>query len=638
MMRALPGTAYRRAVELDEAKTARSAWPLRRRLAAASPWSRGRIAGETVLTVVLAGLAGLIDAAGAGFGVRTFVVVAGVALLSLVRRSLPATVLVVSAAAAGDLAGAAPLLVYASWSAGSRIMKPWRVVAAFGAAFVLHAAVSFRSEFNAGSDLPLAFTFGLSAGLFLTLSIVPGLASRYRAQRHSLLDALQRNNVQLVREQTMVARQARLLERGRIARDMHDSLGHQLALIAVHAGALQVDPDLTDRQREGVRILRDASVTAMGELREAVGILHEEREERDDNRNWPDVRTNEPGRTERIEHTEPTEPTDRAETADTDGGRPGSRAVAAIDGLVESSRAAGVAVELLRSGAFRQLAPAAGHTAYRIAQEGLTNAHKHAPGAPITLALRYEPDSLVVEVANGPAPAAAPDAPAVISGGQGLRGLQERARLIGGMVHTGPTADGGFRIAGMLPYGAGASASLGTGADTGGGEPQPRHPHNTTTSVGPYNDFVGQPGGGTADNSGAVINRSDPQGEFAATMSRKKNVAIGCAVTAVVIVVGVVALGIWGVSALMDEMNKATIPPRVYESAKVGDPESAVQDKLPDEDSVLTSVWADQGPRMPKDADCRHFASDDPDDTTTVFRFCFRDGKLVEKQTFKDES
>ncbi|MEU9894945.1 histidine kinase [Streptomyces phaeochromogenes] len=626
---------------MDEAKTARTAWPLRRRLAAASPWSRGRIAGEAVLTVVLAGLAGLVDAAGAGFGVRTIVVVAGVALLSLIRRSLPATVLVVSAAAAGELAGAAPLLVYASWSAGSRIMKPWRVVAAYAAAFVLHAAVSFRSEFSAGSDLPLAFTFGLSAGLFLTLSIVPGLASRYRAQRHSLLDALQRNNVQLVREQTMVARQARLLERGRIARDMHDSLGHQLALIAVHAGALQVDPDLTERQREGVRILRDASVTAMGELREAVGILHEEREEReerkereerDDNRNWPDVRTTGPGRTER------TEPADHTEPVDTDGGRPGSRAVAAIDGLVESSRGAGAAVELLRSGAFRQLAPAAGHTAYRIAQEGLTNAHKHAPGAPITLALRYEPDSLVVEVANGPAPAAAPDAPAVISGGQGLRGLQERARLIGGMVHTGPTADGGFRIAGMLPYDTGASASLGTGADTGGGEPQPRHPHDTTTSVGPYNDFVGQPGSGTADNSGAVINRSDPQGEFAATMSRKKNVAIGCAVTAVVIVVGIVALGIWGVTALMKEMNKATIPPRVYESAKVGDPESAVQDKLPDEDSVLTSSWADQGPQKPKGADCRHFASDDPDDTTTVFRFCFRDGKLVEKQTFKDES
>lgn len=636
MMRAPPGTAYRRAVELDEAKTARIALPLRRRLAAASPWSRGRIAGETALIVVLAGLAGLFDALGAGFGVRTFVVVAGVALLSLIRRSLPATVLVVSAAAAGELAGAAPLLIYASWSAGSRIMKPWRVVAAFAAAFVLHAALSFRSELSAGSDLSLSFTGALSAGVFLTLSIVPGLASRYRAQRHSLLDALQRNNVQLVREQTMVARQARLLERGRIARDMHDSLGHQLALIAVHAGALQVDPDLTERQREGVRILRDASVTAMGELREAVGILHEERDEQ---KNWPDASTaSESGHTG---HTEAGHNgfTGHTEAADTDGGRPGSRAVASIDGLVESSRAAGAAVELLRSGAFRALAPAAGHTAYRIAQEGLTNAHKHAPGAPITLALRYEPDSLVVEVANGPAPAGAPGVPAAIIGGQGLRGLQERARLIGGMVHTGPTADGGFRIAGMLPYSTGADAGAGTSATpgTGTGEPQPRLPHGAT-SVGPYNDFVGQPGAGAADNSGAVINRSDPQGEFAATMSKKKNVAIGCAVTAVVLVVGIVALGIWGVTAFMDEVDKAMIPPRVYESATVGDPEADVQDQLPDGDSIMTAAWEDQGPPIPKGATCRHFASDDPDDTTTLFRFCFRDGKLIEKKTFKDES
>lgn len=88
----------------------------------------------------------------------------------------------------------------------------------------------------------------------------------------------------------------------------------------------------------------------------------------------------------------------------------------------------------------------------------------------------------------------------------------------------------------------------------------------------------------------------------------------------------------------MDEVDKAMIPPRVYESAKVGDPEADVQDELPDEDSIMTAAWEDQGPQIPKGATCRHFASDDPDDTTTLFRFCFRDGKLVEKQTFKDES
>jgi signal transduction histidine kinase len=561
-----------------------------------------------VLTVVLAGLAGLFEAVEGGFGVRTFAVVAGVALLSLIRRALPEAVLVVSAAAAAELLAAVPLLLYASWSAGSRIMRPWRVVAAYAAALVLHTGLSVHNETGEGSGLSLSTAGMVSAGVFLVLVIVPGLAARYRAQRRSLLDALHRNNAQLVREQVMVARQARLLERGRIAQDMHDSLGHQLALISVHAGALQVDPDLTGRQREGVRILRDASVAAMGELREAVGILHEDR----DDRNRPD------GCPEHVGKNTGQTP---GAAADTDSGRPAYRAVASIDGLVESSRAAGTTVELHRSGAVRPLAPAADHAAYRIAQEGLTNAHKHAPGAPIAVALRYEPDSLVVEVANGPAPAGAPDVPAVISGGQGLRGLRERARLIGGMVHTGPTADGGFRIAGMLPYG------------TGHGDPRP----DDATYVGPGNDFVGQPAAGATDNSGAVINRSDPQGEFAAIMSSKKNVAIGCAATAVVLIVGIVALGIWGVSALMDELEKASIPPSMYEAAKVGDPEADVQDKLPEEDSVLTSGLEDKGPQIPKGATCRHFASDDPDDISTIFRFCFSDGKLVAKHTFKDD-
>lgn len=313
-------------MKVDQAKTARIAWPLLRRLAAASDWSPGRIAGETVLTVVLAGIAGSLDAVAAGFGGRTAAVVAGVALLSLTRRALPATVLIVSAAVAGVLFPVLPLLVYASWSAGSRIMKPWRVVGAFAAALVLHLALSVHDEIRVGSDLSLPAMGALNAGAFLAPAIVPGLTARYRAQRRALLDALRRNNEQLVREQAMVAREARLLERNRIAQDMHDSLGHQLALIAVHAGALQVDPELTDRQREGVGILRDASVTAMGELREAVGVLHGDR----DDRSRPDD-----GRTEHAGRTAGQTPGTVAGT-DGPGPRPAPQTVASIDGLVES--------------------------------------------------------------------------------------------------------------------------------------------------------------------------------------------------------------------------------------------------------------------------------------------------------------
>lgn len=162
----------------------------------------------------------------------------------------------------------------------------------------------------------------------------------------------------------MIVGQARLMERQRIAQDMHDSLGHQLALISVHTGALEVDPELTVRQREAVGVLRGASVCAMHELREVVGIL------RDD--------VPGPGRGE-------------------DGQR-AARGIAGIEELTEAARAAGSAVELRRTGESRALAAASDHAAHRIVQEALTSAYKHAPGAAITVELRYEPDPGEAEV------------------------------------------------------------------------------------------------------------------------------------------------------------------------------------------------------------------------------------------------
>ncbi|MFE5817514.1 sensor histidine kinase [Streptomyces sp. NPDC056479] len=573
---------------MDPAQTPRTDRPLRARLAAASPWPRRRIIGECALTVVLAGSAGIFDG-NPGFGAWSVVVTLAVAVLSLARRSLPVPVLLISSAMAGVVAGSVLLLMYASWSAGSRIMRPGRALASYAAAFVLYLVVGAHAAAEEEIEMSLLLTAGLAAGSFVALVIVPGLASRYRAQRHALLDALRRHNAQLVREQAMVAGQARLLERQRIAQDMHDSLGHQLALISVHAGALEVDPDLSDRQREGVGILREASRSAMRELREAVGIL----------RDGVAAPAGQP-------------------PGPADGEPPTARGAATVDDLVESSRAAGAAVELHRSGTVRPLPPAADHAAYRIAQEGLTNAHKHAPGAPISVALRYEPDSLVVEVANGPVPADAPAAPPAVSGGQGLAGLRERARLVGGMVHTGPAPDGGFRLAGVLPYGGGESRPGPDGA----------------TSVAADDDFRGQIGGGMAGDGGAVIDRSDPQGEFAAIMSSKKKVALGCVVTSVVLVVGVLALGAWGLTALFDEMESGTISPSVYKSAKVGDAEKDVKAKLPEGSSLLTDGQEKQGPPLPEGATCRHYLDIDDD---LVYRFCFRDGKLVAKESFKDK-
>ena len=576
---------------MDTAPISRPARPSLSRPAAASPWSRGRIAGETVLLLVLAGVAGPMYAVESASVAKGCAVALLVALLSPVRRSLPATVLVVSSALAGSILGTGPLLIYASWSAGSRVERPWRAVGAYAAGLVLYVAGGLLGDgAEDAPELSLLMAAALGAGPYLVLAVVPGLASRYRAQRRDLLWALRRHNAQLVREQAMVARQARLLERQRIAQDMHDSLGHQLALIAVHTGALGVDPELGDRQREGVGILREAARSAMRELREAVGIL------RDD--------TEEPAAPA---------PGPEPETA----GTPPARGTAGVDALVASSRGAGAPVELRRRGEARPLAPAADHAVYRIVQEGLTNAHKHAPGAPITVELRYEPDSLVVEVANAPVLDGTPPAPPAISGGQGLAGLGERARLVGGMVHSGPSPDGGFRLAGVLPYGDGASPAG----------------REDATSVAAGRDFRGRTGAGAAGDGGADIERSDPK-EYAAIMSSKKNVTLGCALVSVALVAGTVALLVWGVGKLIHEVEKGVIPAGVYEDARVGDAEADLREQFPEGDSLLTDGVEKQGPPLPEDAVCEHFVDDEED---IVYRFCFRDGKLVGKESYPHE-
>lgn len=536
-----------------------------------------------MLTPVLSGIAGILRTAETGSLVQGGALALVVAILSLARRALPASVLLAASTLAGTFPGAFVLLVCAGWSAGSRIERPARALAAFTAGFVLHLVAGVATAPDEDLGLSVLVTVALTGGPFLVLAVVPGFAARYRAQRHALLDALRRHNAQLVRERAMVARQARLLERQRIAQDMHDSLGHQLALIAVHTGALEVDPELNGRQREGVGVLREASRSAMRELREAVGILRN------------DAEMSGPGPQE--------------------AGPSSDRAAVSVEGLVASSRAAGATVELHRSGAQRTLTPAVDRAAYRIAQEGLTNAHKHAPGAPITVALRYEPDSLVVEVANGPVPAGVPAALPAISGQQGLTGLRERARLVGGMVHTGLTPGGGFRLAGVLPY--------------AGGERQ--SPPGDATSVAADDDFRGQIGGASAGNGGGVLERSVPHKEFTAIMSSKKNAALGCAATAVVLVVGVGALLVWGVSKGIDELEKGAIPASVYESARVGEAEADLRGKLPEGGSLLTDGVEKQGPALPDDAACEHFVDDEKD---IVYRFCFRDGKLASKVSY----
>ncbi len=553
------------------AKT-RAGWD---RLRGPEPWTRRMLAGDLALAGVLAVLGLGVEELDNGSGRRMLVSALAVVVLTLLRRRFPGSALVVGSAASSVLPGVFLVTIALGWSAGRRIVGVGRALAAFTLAFLAATGFSLLSQWDQMRPL-LVIVF--TTLMFLVATVVPGLASRYWSQRRTLLRALQERNGQLLRERAMVAGQARLRERQRIAQDMHDSLGHQLALISVHTGALEVDPKLTDRQREAVGVLRQASVAAMHELREVVGIMRD--------------------------GVEAPVPLEEAQSP--------ARGVAGIAGVVEAARGAGTDVRLTTSGQPRELVAACDHAAYRIVQEALTNAYKHAPGASIAVELRYEDDSLVVEIANGVA--TGPGAGEVVSGGQGLTGLRERARLVGGMVHAGAVEGGGFRVAGVLPYGAGPAGVADVADDFGQGA------------------AVGDPKGDSPMDWAAVDRELAVRAR-----SRSGGIALGCGIAPAAVVVLVVAL-VAGVVLLVGSVNNAMIDRGEYDAVRLGEPEQAVRDRLPDGDSTFTGGMDRKGPPRPEGSSCLVLLSteDSPDLTTDVaFRFCFKDGKLVDKQSYQ---
>ncbi|WP_425428988.1 sensor histidine kinase [Streptomyces vietnamensis] len=562
-------------------------------------WSRQRITGEVALAVVLALLAAGAEELMGGEGWRLAAAAAGAAVLSLARRRLPAGVLVLTAGIAPFLPGLGPLLIVLGWSSGRYVASAGRALAAFVAAFVLNVGGMLLETWDRQRLLTVAFMATL---YYLGTTLAPGLAHRYWTQRRTLLHALQERNAQLLRERNMVVWQARLRERQRIAQDMHDSLGHQLALIAVHTGALEVDRELGERQREVVGVLRNASVTAMQELREVVGILRDGVAAEDGTAAAPAPAGDETGRA--------------------------ARGTAGIEGLVAAARAAGTSVGLRRLGEERPLAPAADHAAYRIVQEALTNAYKHAPGTPIGVELRYEPDTFVVEVVNGkPVDGPVED---VVSGGQGLAGLVERARLVGGMCHAGPADDGGFRVAGMLPYGAAPVAEIAPLVDAADDFRQ----QTTKPLVGDGRPVAVGPADWTfTERELAMAVRGGKGG------STGGGIVIGCGIAFVVVLLLVVAGG-FGLFFLMGSSvsDGMMIDPAQYEAVKVGMTEKEVRDRLPSGDAIDITGLDGPGPARPAGADCLVLMSSDMGDTAydedPVFRFCFKDGKLIEKKSY----
>ncbi|WP_432002499.1 sensor histidine kinase [Streptomyces sioyaensis] len=271
--------------------------------------------------------------------------------------------------------------------------------------------------------------------------IALGLLMRTRRELASRVEDLTRS---LRREDRLLADRVKTTERARLAREMHDVVAHQVSLISLQAGAVQVSTE-DAAARAGARTIRELSVRTLEELRHMVGVLRADG-----------------GDTGAAQDLAP-QP-DLAEL-------PRLIEMSALDVTYEGGVVAGA-----------KGAKTVERAAFRTVQEALTNVRKHAPGARVRIrvdpldAVRAEGagrsadagenragDGLRVEIRNGP-PDATATVPALPGGGHGLVGLRERAQSLGGTLEARRTSDGGFVVRAELPYG-----RVGTGAGEGEG-------------------------------------------------------------------------------------------------------------------------------------------------------------------------
>jgi signal transduction histidine kinase len=249
--------------------------------------------------------------------------------------------------------------------------------------------------------------------LVVTVVIGWGLFSRVRRE---LVLSLRERAERVESEQRLELEHAREAERRRIAREMHDVLAHRLSLLSVHAGALEFRPDASPAEiNDAAKVIRETAQVALEELREVIGVL---RENGDDG------------------VPEPPQPT-----------------LTQIPSLVEESRTAGLDVRWHNDLPEPEIVPGAiARTAYRVVQEGLTNARKHAPAGAVDVRLSAGGSVLIVEIVSQGS-AKSPETNLARAGStKGLVGLHERVDLAGGTLEHGPDGHGGFVLRATLPW------------------------------------------------------------------------------------------------------------------------------------------------------------------------------------------
>jgi signal transduction histidine kinase len=420
---------------------------------------------------------------------------------ALVDSALGVTVLAAGVVAVSLLAGRHAL------DGGSGSMM---LVLAVGGAAVAAVVVT------GGVDTALAAAAGIGV-----LAVVPWAIGRYRRRYAELMAAGWQRAEQLARE----AERIRDQERARLAAEMHDLVGHELAQAALRVGAIEVTSTLPEQHREAARVAR-AGVTAAAErLADVIRLLR----------------------------------TDREEPIET------------VEQIVDSARESGLDVEL--DAEQLELDAVIARTVHRVLAEAVTNAIKHAPGAPVAVYFHRaadDPDLVDLRIENPPG-----GATTATSGGQGLRGLAERVALVGG-TFTARRVDGGFAVAARLPV----------------------TPHTTVSPV--------------------AVDQAAARREVRRSARRTLLVTVGVSTAIVASVLGYLVY-----DAATSVLDKAD-----FDRLRIGQPSAEVAPVLPDRTRV------DAPEPVPAGTTCRYYSTHaNPFDERRgdLYRLCFRDGRLADK-------
>ncbi|HEX3805792.1 MAG TPA: sensor histidine kinase [Gaiellaceae bacterium] len=262
--------------------------------------------------------------------------------------------------------------------------------------FVILAISRLNGPYNAlGTTAPL---------LFLLAALIVGESLRRRRLAVAALDATQDAMAESVRAQTVME------ERARIARELHDIVAHHLSVIAIESETARLtSPELSANAGGRLEAIAATAREALTETRRLLGVLREDT-------GGEAERTPQPGLDE-------------------------------LDDLIDKAQATGTRIRLVREGKLARLSPGIDLAAYRIVQEALTNARRHAPGADVEVELTYRDQALDVRVRD--------HGPGLQNGaqveGHGLLGMRERAALAGGTFSSGPAEGGGFEVDVTLP-------------------------------------------------------------------------------------------------------------------------------------------------------------------------------------------